>query len=74
MLLLQHKLEIPKQRAHDTRQLHLGHIPTHTSSGSRRKGDKSRLLACSETVGGPSVRVESFGVGTPDFGGMVDGV
>jgi hypothetical protein len=72
MLLLQHKLEIPKDRANNTRQLHLSHIPAHTSSGSRRKGDESRLLACSETFGGPSVRVESFGVGTPDFGGMVD--
>lgn len=67
-------LPSPHDRRHNQRQLHLRHIPPHTSPRPCAKRNKSLFLLFCYSVGRPAGRIKGVGVRTPDFRGVVDGV
>ena len=74
LVLSQLKLIPPNHRTHNERQLHFRHVPAHTASRSIAEGNESLPLLVRQVLGCKPVRAERVSVGTPDGGGVMDGV
>lgn len=64
----------PKNRRHDQRELHLGHIPPHTAPRPIAKRNKALLLPFGQIPRAETVWTELVCVRAPDLGAVVDRV